>query len=213
MRLSILSSVVVLVLCLQGIASGQTAGQTAEGDKLQRKRAELKDVGPSVKETLYRVLGNAPVQELFEITWDGIVIMYETTGTMNRKKFEIVVRPNGERIASTALGKARTVAERDIEEKDLPAPVGASAKKYFGDTELTQFRVISYRTVPVLYSIESELELVFIAVDGDRERLVKKPPPQEDAEGEMPPDAEEPDGEKPDGGDAPGDTPGGDRPD
>jgi hypothetical protein len=136
---------------------------TRTGDVIERDVVAA-DLPKAVAETLHVLRAGGPADEIEEIRYEGVPILYEAEFGRDAQAHEVSVFPDG-RLAGHDDRDAEAeegIEERELDVRDLPRAVAEALRRHAEGGEIEEVEEIRYEGLVVLY--EAEIER-----DGDEE--------------------------------------------
>jgi len=147
------------------IAGGGFADQ-----ELTERACSVEQIPHAVARTLEQALGDRRADEIEEICFEGLPVLYEAEFTVDGREVEIVIRPNGERVEAPAEADDDDdaggeddeadddndeVAEAQVTMADLPRPAAEALRRILGN-RTAEIEAVRYEGLVVLYEVEVE---------------------------------------------------------
>ena len=159
--------------------SDSTSGARAASDELIERPVELAALPQEVSATLTRELAGNTAQEVEEIVYEGVTVLYEAEYMADGREVEIVIRPDGELIPRDQLpaedddpdaegedddaagartagaSQEDTVSERAVTMAQLPQAVQDALRRELGEGPYSEIEEVRYEGIVILYEAES----------------------------------------------------------
>jgi hypothetical protein len=138
-------------LCVTGI--GWAHSEITEAAR------SLEDLPQSVVETLQRQPGGRHPNEIEEIRYEGVPVLYEAELDLNGREQDVIIRPNGElvrpgRQEAEGDGDGDELHERTVTLGDMPKAAADALRAVLAGREAQEIEEIRFKNVVVLYEAE-----------------------------------------------------------
>lgn len=132
-----------------------------EGEEVVERQVTIDDIPAGIAEKIQREMGGRLADEIEEVRYEGLPILYEAEYDVAGTEYEVAVLPTGEVLRKGPEGDEpyEGVREREIGLDKAPAAVAETIRRHFGDATL-EIDEIGYEGDIVLYDAESgEMEI------------------------------------------------------
>lgn len=157
--------------------SSTTNGSATRGDsELSETPMKMEQLPPSVADAMRKALNGQEAQEIEQINYEGVAVLYEAEYTLEGREVEIVIRPDGQVVpagemqagdddadgddddaggADDDAGDQDAVTERKVDLSSVPAAVADAIRTSLGDA-ITEVEEVRYEGIVILYEAESD---------------------------------------------------------
>jgi hypothetical protein len=128
---------------------------TQEGDVIERE-VVARDLPKAVADTLVILRGRDQADEIDEIRFEGIPILYEAEVGPEESESEVLIHPDG-RLAGHEDGDVEMeggIEEREVDFRDLPRAVAELVRHFAAGGQVEEVEEIRYDGILVLYDVE-----------------------------------------------------------
>jgi hypothetical protein len=142
------------VIALLGGSAVLLAAQ--EEPELSRRVVLIHEMAAAAKETYARAVGTSKVGTINEVLYRGQPVMYEIDQQMDRRRVEILIRYDGERLPVDRVKRPKRIDKQEMAVDKLPEKITAAlTRSGIAPETIEQAREIRYRDTVIVYEVDT----------------------------------------------------------
>lgn len=168
------------------LASSAMLLAAQEQPELSRRVVLIHEMAPAAKETYTRAVGTSKIGTINEVLYRGLPVMYEIDQQMDRRRVEIVIRYDGERVPVERVRRPKRIDKQEMPAEKLPERITAAlARSDIAPETIEQAREIRYRDTVIVYEVDAAETCHGFRVSGERAFKTPRPATQPADEGQQ----------------------------